>query len=106
MIDGRTRGSAAAHNIHGRGAPVRRIKFPDLKISLKDDRLSVVTNARPQDAAVFELRHLPRLAVDIPGPDVLGATAIGNVKDGAIIFAPHRPGFFGVTFADLFVVGV
>src|SRR5439155_21147843 len=35
--------------------------------------------------------------------NILGAAAIGNVEDGAAVFAPHRPHFLSSAFADLFV---
>ena len=75
-----------------------------MKIAFENNRLAVIANARPQHSPIFELGDLPPLAIDIVGPDVLRAAPIGNVIDGAVVFAPHRPRLFGAAFADLFVL--
>ena len=53
-------GSAAARDLDGRCLAAGDIQLPDAEVALEDDGLAVVGDARPQDAAVVELRHLLR----------------------------------------------
>src|SRR4030095_10421073 len=78
-------------------------EFPDLEVAFENDRAPVITDAGPEHAAIFELRHLPGLAGDLFRPNILCAAAIRNVEDGAVVLAPHGPHFFGAAFAELFI---
>src|SRR5215831_13125494 len=103
MFDGRAGRGAATIDADRGSVSSARIKFPDLKVAFEHDRPSVVADARPQHAAIQELRHLSALAAQLPGPDILCATAIGNVIYRPIVLAPHRPHFFRAAVADLLV---
>src|SRR5262249_18347928 len=103
MLDRRTCRHAAALDINRTRSASGRVETPDLKVPFENDRPAIVTNARPQHAAIFELRDLARFTVEVFRPNILCAAAVRHVVNRAIIFTPHRPTLFGAALADLFI---
>src|SRR5581483_1011728 len=96
MIDIGAGGDTAPRNRNLLGLTGSDIEFPDLKITFKDDRATIIRDRRPEQATIFKFSDRFGRAADRMHPDILRAAAIGHIKNVMAVGAPHRPHLLGV----------
>src|SRR5262245_8534582 len=89
----------------GDAFPLATSSFQIPKSRSKNDRLAIVGDGRPEDAAILEGRDLLRRAA-AHGllPDILGAPGIAHEIHTRAVGAPHRPQAFEIAAMQLLVL--